>query len=146
MDNRFNPSISVEKFAAYLEGNLPEDEMLRISSLIENDDALKSIFDVSEQVDMSLEEYSSNIFQVPEDIVNMDFELPYINNTFKPLDMDSTNGIFTSDTVACSEIEDNSNECLYMNDSDTANKDYSNVSNTDDYSDMDNTQIPLDDK
>lgn len=146
MDNRFNPSISVEKFAAYLEGNLPEDEMLRISSLIENDDSLKSIFDVSEQVDMSLEEYSSNIFQVPEDIVNMDFELPYINNTFKPLDMDSTNGIFTSDTVACSEIEDNSNECLYMNDSDTAKKDYSNVSNTDDYSDMDNTQIPFDDK
>lgn len=148
MGNHFNPSVSIEKFAAYLDGNLPEDEMLQISSLIKNDEMFKSIFDISEQIDMSLEEYSSNGLQVPEEIVSMDFDLPSINNTFSPLDMDSIGDVLKPDIVACSGesmlVEDNSSDRPCINDSDIYHKGYSNDDNIDNLSDIDNTQITLD--
>lgn len=34
MDKHFNPTVSIEKFAAFLDGNLPENEMQQISSLV----------------------------------------------------------------------------------------------------------------
>lgn len=148
MDNHFNPSVSIEKFAAYLDGNLPEDEMQRISSLIENDNALKSILGVSEQIDASLEEYSSNGLQIPEDIINLDFELPDTNDTFVPLDSAPTDGMLMPDITTYTEdplfTEGISNDHLHTEDSDINNQDYSNKDNSDDFSDLNNTQISLD--
>lgn len=148
MDNHFNPSLSIEKFAAYLERNLPESEMLQISSLIENDDALKSILDVSEQVDASLEEYSSNGFQIPEELVNLDFELPSINDRFIPLETVLVDGILVPDVVVCAEeplfIEGSYNDHLNTDVPDINKSDYSNEGNSDDFSEFDQTQISLD--
>lgn len=148
MGNHFNPSVSIEKFAAYLDGNLPEDEMLQISSLIKNDETLKSIFDVSKQVDMSLEEYSFNGLQIPEEIVSLDFDLPNINNTSVPLDMSSIGDVLTPDIFACSDeslfVEDNSSDCPNINDSDISHKDYFNDDNIYNSPDIDNTQITFD--
>lgn len=150
MDSHFKPSVSIEKFAAYLDGNLPESEMRRVASLIENDDALKSILDVSEQVDASLEDYSSDGMQIPEDIVNLNFELPCINDPSAPLDMVPIDGaLMLDDVVACTEepfvIDSDSNDHLYANDSSIDNQNYSDDCNMDDCSELDNTQITLDD-
>lgn len=84
MDKHFNPTVSIEKFAAFLDGNLPENEMQQISSLIQNDDALKSIYEVSENIDTSLNEYTSNGIQIPDEILNLDFDLPTIDDTYHP--------------------------------------------------------------
>lgn len=146
MDNHFNPSVSIEKFAAYLDGNLPEDEMQRISSLIENDNVLKSILDVSEQIDASLEEYSSNGLQIPEYIINLDFELPDTNDTFVPLDTAPTDGMLMPDIATYTDepLFTEGNNHLYTENSDINNQDYSNEGNSDDFSEFDQTQISLD--
>lgn len=146
MDKHFNPSISIEKFAAYLDGNLPEDEMQRISSLTENDNTLKSILDVSEQIDASLEEYSSNGLQIPEDIINWDFELPDMNDTFVPLDTTPTDGMLMPDIATYTDepLFTEGNNHLYTENSDINNQDYSNKDNSDDFSDLNNAQISLD--
>ena len=140
--------LNVEKFAAYLEGNLPENEMQQISTLIENDDALKSILDVSEQVDASLEDYASCGLQIPEELLTLDFELPNTNDTFVPLDTAPTDGILMSDIAAYTDeplfTEDNSNNHLYTENSDINNQDYSNKDNSDDFLDLNNAQISLD--
>lgn len=146
MDKHFNPSISIEKFAAYLDGNLLEDEMQRISSLIENDNTLKSILDVAEQIDASLEEYSSNGLQIPEDIINWDFELPDMNDTFVPLDTTPTDGMLMPDIATYTDepLFTEGNNHLYTENSDINNQDYSNKDNSDDFSDLNNAQISLD--
>ena len=43
MHKDFEPPISIEEFAAYLDGNLSDDEMQRVSSEIENDEAMQDI-------------------------------------------------------------------------------------------------------
>lgn len=149
MDNHFNPSVSIEQFAAYLDGNLPENVMCQISSLIENDKALKSILDVSEQVDASLEDYASGGLQVPEELLTLDFELPGIHDTSVSLDMLPTDGGLMPDVAICAEephfMEDNnSNEHLDRDDSDINNQDYSNEGDSDDFSEFDQTQMSLD--
>lgn len=47
MDNLFNSGISIEKMAAFLDGNLSSSEMQGISSLIDNDASLKQIVGAS---------------------------------------------------------------------------------------------------
>lgn len=148
MDNHFNPPVSIEKFAAYIEGNLPEDEMRQISSLIANDDALKSILDVSEQVDASLGDYASCGLQIPEELLTLDFELPGIHDTSVSLDMASTDDMLMADVAICADepnfMEDNSNDHLDRDDFGINNQDYSNEGNSDDFSNFDNAQISLD--
>ena len=148
MDKHFNPSVNVEKFAAYLEGNLPENEMQQISTLIENDDALKSILDVSEQVDASLEDYASCGLQIPEELLTLDFELPGIHDTSVSLDMAPTDDMLMADVAICADepnfMENNSNEHLDRDDSDINNQDYSNEGNSDGFSNFDHAQISPD--
>lgn len=148
MGNHFNPSVSIEKFAAYLDGNLSEGEMLQISSLIENDEALKNILDVSEQVNASLEDYASCGLQIPEELLTLDFKLPDIHDASVSLDMAPTNSGLMPDVSICAEepyfMENNSNEHLYRDDSDINNQDYYNGTNSDDFSEFDQTQISLD--
>lgn len=50
MKNKHYP-ISVEKLAAFLDGNLPDEEMKRISGLINEDDVLRAVVDVSDSIE-----------------------------------------------------------------------------------------------
>ena len=50
MNKHFNPAISEEKFAAWLDGMLPQDEMNQISALINNDMDYQSLLGVSDDV------------------------------------------------------------------------------------------------
>ena len=69
---------SIEKFAAFLDGNLSQSEMHQISQLAEHDNALHQLLDASTVVDNTLAGYSDSDLQLPPEIVDSDFELPTI--------------------------------------------------------------------
>lgn len=79
LDKYFVPPVSVEKFAAYLDGNLPENEMQHISSIIENNDDMQQIMQINDSVDDTME---VNVFlniDFSDESPLMDFDLPELN-------------------------------------------------------------------
>lgn len=143
MDKHFNPSISIEKFAAFLDGNLPQDEMQNISSTIEHDEALKAILDTSDMIDTTLENGISDDVQIPDDIANLDFDLPNLTDNsvdFNMFHIDDTPAISTcADDSFYSDTNDVS---LDINDSiDTTSDDI----NPDNSSDLDSSPLIFDD-
>lgn len=86
------PPISIEEFAAYLDGNLSDDDVRRVSSVIENDEAMQDIAVNNQLVEETLSNYESSDFILPEELTSLDFEVPLfddsvnINNTWDGLD------------------------------------------------------------
>lgn len=80
MDNLFNSGISIEKMAAFLDGNLSSSEMQGISSLIDNDASLKQIVGASARIDDTIGSYTESDLQMPPEIMGEDFSLPDIEN------------------------------------------------------------------
>lgn len=78
MDKLFNSGISIEEMAAYLDGNLSASDMQQMSSIIEKDDSLKEIVELSDQIDDNLIVASSDTFIIPLDIQSTEFQLPEI--------------------------------------------------------------------
>lgn len=79
MDKLFNSGISIEEMAAFLDGNLSASDMQKMSSLIEKDDSLKEIVELSDQIDDNLINESSDTFDIPFDIQSTGFQLPEIS-------------------------------------------------------------------
>lgn len=143
MDKHFNPSISIEKFAAFLDGNLPQDEMQNISSTIEHDEALKAILDTSNMIDTTLENDISDDVQIPDEIANLEFDLPNLTDNsvdFNMFHIEDTSDVSTyADDSFYSDTNDVS---LDINDSiDTTGDDI----NPDDSSDLDSSPLIFDD-
>lgn len=80
MHNDFMPNISIEEFAAYLDGNLLPDGMERIEQVISSDPSLAAIKGLSDRVESDVVSFYENNLQIPESIANLDFELPDIDN------------------------------------------------------------------
>ncbi len=80
MDKLFLPPISVEQFAAYLDGNLSKDEMLRFADLASNNEDIAHLLDANSAVNETLLSYDNMDNLLPEEISNMDFELPDLEN------------------------------------------------------------------
>ena len=76
MDKHILPSI--EQFAAYLDGNLSESEMKQMSELVERNPLLNQLFDANTIVDDTIARYTDADIQLPQEIANLDFELPGI--------------------------------------------------------------------
>lgn len=57
MHKDFVPPVSIEEFAAYLDGNLTDDGMEYISSVISNNQNLADIAEISDVVDDITEQY-----------------------------------------------------------------------------------------
>lgn len=68
--------VSIEEFAAYMDGNLSDDEMQRIGSVIENDESMQGVIDCMEQSELTLAEYWQEDMQLPEVLEEMDFYIP----------------------------------------------------------------------
>lgn len=73
--------ISIEKFAAYLDSNLSDDEMQRVSAVIENDEAMQGVMDGLEQSEFTFAEYGQEDMQLPETILNNTFQIPIIKES-----------------------------------------------------------------
>lgn len=70
--------VSIEEFAAYLDGNLTEEGMSRVSTLIENDSSLQSFADNVQMVDETYANYTESELELPEEIISMNFNLPQL--------------------------------------------------------------------
>lgn len=143
MDKHFNPSISIEKFAAFLDENLPQDEMQNISSTIEHDEDLKAILDTSYMIDTTLENDISDDVQIPDDIANLDFDLP--NLTEHSVDFDMFHIDDTPDVSTCADDSfhsDTNDVSLDINDSIDTTSDNINPDNS---SDLDSSPLIFDD-
>ena len=58
--------VSIEEFAAYMDGNLADDEMQRVGTVIEHDDTMQGIMDSLEQSEQALAEYNLEGMLLPE--------------------------------------------------------------------------------
>lgn len=71
--------VSIEEFAAYMDGNLSEDEMQRVDSVIENDETMQGVMDSMEQSELTLAEYGQDDM-LPKEIADGEFDLPVIDD------------------------------------------------------------------
>lgn len=70
--------VSIEEFAAYIDGNLSDDEMQRISSVIEYDDTMQDIVGQNAIVEDLQEAYYTDDYILPLEIESLDFNIPEI--------------------------------------------------------------------
>ena len=81
MDNFVNMPISVEQFAAYLDGNLSEQEMLEVETLIASNRDLEELVSMSDILEEDIQYYLNDEFAFDTDMSALsesDFELPQI--------------------------------------------------------------------
>ena len=69
---------SIEKFAAYLDGNLSPDEMQQFSQQAEHNEALRQLLEASSEIDDAISGFSETDLQLPPEILGSSFELPEI--------------------------------------------------------------------
>lgn len=81
MHKDFVPPISIEEFAAYLDGNLSDDEMQRVSSEIENDEAMQDIAVNNLSIEDALSHCESYEFTLPDELTSLDFEIPQFDDS-----------------------------------------------------------------
>lgn len=81
MHKDFVPPVSIEEFAAYLDGNLSDDEMQRVSSVIENDGAMQNIADNNQSIEDTLSHFESSEFTLPDELTSLDFEIPQFDDS-----------------------------------------------------------------
>lgn len=77
MHNTTN-DISIEQFAAFLDGNLPDDEMQIVADAIDGNKEYTEILDDVMQVDETVDVYMSNPDTFQNELLDSDFDLPVI--------------------------------------------------------------------
>ncbi len=96
MNKDFNPSVSIEQFAAFLDDNLSTEEMSQIQDLTSSDADLHTIIGVIEEIDNTYDEYISEYandeYNLPKELLSEEFSLPIITNITSGIDniMDKT--------------------------------------------------------
>ena len=81
MHKDFMPPVSIEELAAYLDGNLSDDEMKAVSSVIANDDAMQDIVLNSQTIDETLSNCEPLDLMLPDNLSSVDFEFPQFEDT-----------------------------------------------------------------
>lgn len=86
MHKDFVPPVSIEKFAAYLDGNLTEEGMNEVASAIHSDDSLQNILSSGYMVDETLSTYDDWNQIVQDDIFTDSFDIPNIEGNLDASD------------------------------------------------------------
>lgn len=87
MHKDFVPTVSIEKFAAYLDGNLTEEGMNEVASAIHSDDSLQDILSSGYMVDETLSTYDDWNQIVQDDIFTDGFDIPNIEENLDASDI-----------------------------------------------------------
>lgn len=98
MDNLFDSGISIEKMAAFLDGNLSASEMQHVSKIIEKDTSLQKFVEASDLIDddIAIEDYSV----LPEELATTDFDLPNPENFSVDGDIfEENNHLYPQETI-----------------------------------------------
>lgn len=77
MHNTTN-GLSIEQFAAFLDGNLPDDEMQIVADAIDGNKEYTEILGDVMQVDETVDVYMSNPDTFQNELLDSDFDLPVI--------------------------------------------------------------------
>lgn len=121
MHKDFVPPVSVEEFAAYLDGNLTEDGMKHISSVISINQDLADIAEISESVDDTKELYMQDDEFLLSDVENMNYSIPVISDDT----VVEQNVIYGEDTSTLGETEKYHHKLI---DADAENNLYNKIS------------------
>ena len=92
MDKLFIPPVSVEQFAAYLDGNLPESQMHNMDLLIATDPVMMELSEISDVIAEDTQYYMNDDFALEADMIMLDehdFELPDIDSNNMNLDVET---------------------------------------------------------
>lgn len=108
MHKDFIPPVSIEEFAAYLDGNLTEDGMNEVASAILSDGFLQNILSTGNMVDETLSTYDNWNQIVPDDVFTDSFEIPNIEENLDSSDIFPQNeDSIYAETVYASHDVDN---------------------------------------
>ena len=63
---------SIEQFAAFLDGNMSQSDMIHFSQMAEQDNVLHKLLDASSEVDNTLADFMESDLQLPSEIMGLD--------------------------------------------------------------------------
>lgn len=99
--------LSIEKLAAFMDGNLTQDETTQISQLTEDNCELHQMLDANDVIDNSIASFNEQDLQLPDELIGADFRIPDVENVvFFSLDSDS----FDENDALCNKGDFNTNE------------------------------------
>lgn len=73
--------VSVEEFAAFLDGNLSQEDTERMELLIDSNKMLKGIYDINSSAEETFLTINENEETIPDEIENMSFDIPDWDNS-----------------------------------------------------------------
>ncbi len=91
-----NP-VSIEKFAAYLDGNLSVEDTQDMAKLITNDSFLSDILNVNTIIDNQIHQMAEDGFELPNDIATSDFVFPQLDGMIGMLSFDDNETIIANE-------------------------------------------------
>lgn len=116
MDNQNANHISLERLAAYMDGNLTPDEMYAIDETLGNNPELEELVAVADQVDDDIIDYTTDELNADDDLVYLpddDFPLPDIEAPTSP------NNDFADDADTPADDPTTTPDDAYFNPDDT---------------------------
>ena len=69
-------SMKSEKMAAYMDGNMDNNELRKMSNIIHDYPSLQEIVDICDEVDADMEAFTGQGFELPDDIKDPELRLP----------------------------------------------------------------------
>lgn len=73
---KFHPTMSVEKMAAWLDGNLPVSTMSEMAAQIQRDPMLEEVVAMSDAIDCDMDAFEASGESLPDELLDNDFDLP----------------------------------------------------------------------
>lgn len=81
--------MSVEKFAAFLDGNLSVEETRDMSELIMHDSSLSKILNANIIIDDQILQMQEGGFELPEDLLTLEFDYPQLDDMADSFNVDN---------------------------------------------------------
>lgn len=112
-----NP-VSIEKFAAYLDGNLSLEDTQDMAELIMNDSSLSDILSVNTIIDNQIHQMTEDGFELPNDLTTSDFAFPQLDDLPRILNFDDSGTIIAHEDNSMGindGCDDSNNEDHFFN-------------------------------
>ena len=101
-----------EKLAAYMDGNMDDNDLRKMSNIIRENAGLREILDICDEVDADMEAFTGQGFELPDDIKDPELRLPdlsFHNIPMRGLGMAGTVANVAMCAADCAEPEDEDN-------------------------------------
>lgn len=160
MDKLFTPLVSIEQFAAYLDGNLPESQMREIDLLIATNPGMEELAEMSDVIAEDIQAYLQDEFAYEADMTALedgDFDIPNLDSDIAPHTGDdrseykdvacAADEIIDIDEIATLNNDDETVENIFENGEfqSLQNEDSINTFNEDNNNVQESLDFPLDD-